>query len=62
MLLFYRAQTGKIKMLGKKIKNKLESAIDNAIGVIAAFGGENGGTKNTIDYAKRKKIKIINIM
>ncbi len=30
--------------------------------VIAAFGGENGGTKNTIDYAKRKKIKIINIM
>lgn len=36
--------------------------VDNSELVIAAFGGENGGTKNTIDYAKRKKIKIINIM
>lgn len=30
--------------------------------VIAAYNGEAGGTKNTIDYAKRKGKQIINIL
>ncbi len=30
--------------------------------VIAAYNGTSGGTKNTIDYAKKKAVEIINIL
>ena len=35
--------------------------VDNSSLVIAAFDGKKGGTKNTIDYARRKGRKIDNI-
>ena len=36
--------------------------VDNSSLMIAAFNGEKGGTKNTIDYARRKGKKIDNIL
>ncbi len=36
--------------------------VDRSARVIAAYNGESGGTKNTIDYAKRRGIEIINIL
>ena len=30
--------------------------------VIAVFNGHKSGTKNTVDYAKRKGVKLINIL
>ncbi len=30
--------------------------------VIAVFNGQKSGTKNTVDYAKQKGIKIINVL
>ena len=30
--------------------------------VIAVFNGQKSGTKNTVDYAKRKGIKIVNVL
>jgi len=35
---------------------------DNSSRVIAAFNGEKGGTKNTIDYALKKKVPVYNIL
>lgn len=35
--------------------------VDNSKYVIAFFDGSRGGTKNTLDYAKRYKTEIINI-
>lgn len=35
--------------------------VDRSQKVIAAFCGQNGGTKNTIEYAKNNKIEIVNI-
>lgn len=34
-----------------------EWMVDHSARVIAVFNGEKGGTKNTIDYAKRKSIE-----
>ena len=34
-----------------------EWMVDHSARVIAVFNGERGGTKNTIDYAKRKSIE-----
>ena len=36
--------------------------VDHSSRVIAAYNGERGGTKNTIDYAQRQNIEIINIL
>ena len=36
--------------------------VDNSNRLIAAFAGEESGTKNTIDYAKRKGIEIYNVL
>jgi len=35
--------------------------VDRASVVIALFTGESGGTKNTVNYAKRRGVKVINI-
>ena len=35
--------------------------VDRSCRVIAAFNGEKGGTKNTIDYALKKDVEVINI-
>ena len=35
--------------------------VDRSNRVIAAFNGEKGGTKNTIDYALKKDVEVINI-
>lgn len=36
--------------------------VDNSIRVISAYNGSKGGTQNTINYAKRKNVEIINIL
>ncbi len=36
--------------------------VDNSTRVIAAYNGEAGGTKNTVEYARKKGLEIINIM
>ena len=38
-----------------------EFMVDHSNLVIAVWNGEKSGTKNTIDYAKRKGVKLINI-
>lgn len=35
--------------------------VDHSTRVIAAYNGESGGTRNTINYAKRNNVEIINI-
>ena len=35
-----------------------EWMVDHSARVIAVFNGEKGGTKNTIDYAKRQKVGV----
>ena len=35
--------------------------VDHSKRVIAAYNGASGGTKNTIDYATRKGVEVINI-
>ena len=30
--------------------------------VIAVFNGQKSGTKNTVDYAKRKGINVVNVL
>ena len=39
-----------------------EWMVDRSNLVIAVFNGQKSGTKNTGDYAKRKNIKIINVL
>ena len=36
--------------------------VDHSARVIAAYNGASGGTKNTIAYAKRKQVEIVNIL
>lgn len=36
--------------------------VDNSTRVIAAYNGSAGGTKNTVEYARKKGIDIINIL
>lgn len=36
--------------------------VDNSNLLIAAFTGEVGGTKNTVDYAKKQNVHIVNIL
>lgn len=36
--------------------------VDRSELVIAAFNGTKGGTKNTVDYARKKQVQIINIL
>ena len=36
--------------------------VDNCALVIAAYNGEKGGTKNTINYANTKNVEVINIL
>jgi uncharacterized phage-like protein YoqJ len=33
--------------------------VDHSAHLIAVYGGENGGTKNTVEYAKRKGLDIV---
>ena len=39
-----------------------EWMVDKSNLVIAVFNGQKSGTKNTVDYAKRKGVKVINIL
>ena len=39
-----------------------EWMVDRSNLVIAVFNGQKSGTKNTVDYAKRKGIKIVNVL
>ncbi len=39
-----------------------EWMVDRSNLVIAVFNGQKGGTKNTIDYAKRTSIKVVNVL
>ena len=39
-----------------------EFMVDHSSLVIAAWNGQPSGTKNTVDYAKCKEVKIINIL
>ncbi len=39
-----------------------EWMVDRSNLVIAVFNGQKSGTKNTVDYAKRKGIRIINVL
>lgn len=36
-----------------------EWMVDHSARVIAVFNGEKGGTKNTIDYARRKAVEVV---
>ena len=36
--------------------------VDRSSRVIAAYNGEPGGTRNTVNYAKNNKIQVINIL
>ena len=36
--------------------------VDNSARVIAAYNGTPGGTKNTVEYARKKGLEIINIL
>ena len=39
-----------------------EWMVDRSNLVIAVFNGEKSGTKNTVDYARRKGIKVVNVL
>ena len=39
-----------------------EWMVDRSNLVIAVFNGQKSGTKNTVDYAKRKGIKVMNVL
>ena len=39
-----------------------EWMVDRSNLVIAVFNGQKSGTKNTIDYAKRKGVKVVNVL
>ena len=39
-----------------------EWMVDRSNLVIAVFNGSKSGTKNTVDYAKRKSVKIVNVI
>jgi len=39
-----------------------EWMVDRSNLVITVFNGQKSGTKNTVDYAKRKSVKVINIL
>ena len=67
----------KMELGEKEIKPLLEKAIDDATGcyqvrnewmvdrsnlVIAVFNGQKSGTKNTVDYAKRKGVNVVNVL
>ncbi len=39
-----------------------EWMVDRSNLVLAVFNGQKSGTKNTVDYAKRKSIKVINVL
>ena len=36
--------------------------VNNSVRVISAYNGSKGGTQNTINYANRKNIEVINIL
>ncbi len=57
----------KVKYISRKYYSEVYSVrnkwmVDNASLVICAYDGGSGGTKQTIDYAKREGIRIINIL
>ena len=39
-----------------------EWMVDRSNLVIAVFNGQKSGTKNTVDYAKRKGIRVMNVL
>lgn len=39
-----------------------EWMVDRSNLVIAVFTGQKSGTKNTVDYAKRKGIRVVNVL
>ena len=39
-----------------------EWMVDRSNLVIAVFNGQKSGTKNTVDYAKRKGVKVVNVL
>ena len=39
-----------------------EWMVDRSKLVIAVFNGQKSGTKNTVDYTKRKGIRVVNVL
>lgn len=39
-----------------------EWLVDHSSRVIAVFNGKKGGTKNTVDYAKRRGVEVCNVL
>ena len=36
--------------------------VDRSNLVIAVFNGQKSGTKNTVDYAKKKNVQVVNVI
>lgn len=36
--------------------------VDHAARVIAVYNGESGGTRNTVAYAKRNGVPVVNVL
>ena len=36
--------------------------VDRSCKVIAVYNGSRGGTKNTVDYAEKKKVPVVNVL
>ncbi len=36
--------------------------VDRSCKVVAVYNGSKGGTKNTVDYAEKKKVSVVNIL
>ncbi len=61
------ANAGLVKMVNEhyftgcyQVRN--EWMVDRSNFVIAVWNGSKSGTKNTIDYAKRKGVKVVNVL
>ena len=40
----------------------LDTTVDRSARLIAAYTGEKGGTKNTVDYAARKGVRTVFVL
>mgnify|MGYP003500874455 CR=1 FL=1 len=46
-----------------KFKFKVQQYQTDAVeSTVAVFNGQKSGTKNTVDYAKRKGIRVMNVL
>ena len=49
-------------MYFRTYQRRNEFMVDHSNLVIAVWNGEKSGTKNTIDYAERKGVKVVNLL